>query len=85
MQDLSRGKGSAHPLGNSHFCFHSPSKYKENGLAVIGIHTTSLSDQMAEYVQETNLTWPIALDAEGTTVKAFAADSYCIVKCFFEK
>ncbi len=51
-------------------------KHKDDGLVVIGVHTKSQGEKMADYVQEADLTWPIALDAEGETVKAFAVDSY---------
>lgn len=51
-------------------------KYNDKGLVVIGIHTKGQGEKMADYVKEADLTWPIALDAEGKTVKAFAVDSY---------
>jgi thiol-disulfide isomerase/thioredoxin len=51
-------------------------KHKDNGLVVIGIHTKNQGEKMADYVREADLTWPIALDPEGETVKAFAVDSY---------
>ena len=51
-------------------------KHQESGLVVIGVHTKNQGEKMAEYVREADLTWPIALDAEGETVKAFAVDSY---------
>ena len=51
-------------------------KHKDKGLVVIGIHTKSQGEKMADYVVEAGLTWPIALDTEGDTVKAFAVDSF---------
>lgn len=51
-------------------------KHKDQGLVVIGVHTKSQGEKMADYIQEADLPWPIALDADGETVKAFAVDSY---------
>ena len=51
-------------------------KHRKNGLVVIGIHTKNQGEKMANYVKEADLPWPIALDAEGKTVKAFAVDSF---------
>ena len=51
-------------------------KHREDGLVVIGIHTKNQGEKMADYVKEADLSWPIALDTEGETVKAFAVDSY---------
>lgn len=51
-------------------------KHKEEGLVVIGVHTRNQGEKMADYVQEADLTWPIALDAEGETVKTYAVDSF---------
>jgi thiol-disulfide isomerase/thioredoxin len=51
-------------------------KHKDQGLVVIGVHTKNQGGKMADYVKEADLTWPIALDTEGETVKAFAVDSY---------
>lgn len=57
-------------------------KHKEDGLVVIGVHTTSQGDKMAEYVQEAELPWPVAVDVDKQTVKAFRIDSfpdYCLI------
>lgn len=57
-------------------------KYKDDGLVVIGVHTTNGADKMAAYVKENNMTYPCVADVEGKTVKAFGIDSYpdyCIV------
>jgi thiol-disulfide isomerase/thioredoxin len=51
-------------------------KHREDGLVVIGIHSTKQSDEMAEYVKEESLPWPVAVDVEKRTVEAFHVDSY---------
>jgi thiol-disulfide isomerase/thioredoxin len=51
-------------------------KHKEEGLVVIGVHTTNGGDEMAEYVKEESLSWPVAVDVEKKTVAAFHVDSY---------
>ncbi len=51
-------------------------KNKERGLVVIGVHTTGQAEKMADYVKEEDLTWFIAADVEGKTVKAFHVDSF---------
>ncbi|HUE75003.1 MAG TPA: TlpA disulfide reductase family protein [Pirellulaceae bacterium] len=51
-------------------------KHKEDGLVVIGIHTTNQGEKVAEYVQEESLPWPVAVDVEKKTVTAFKVDSY---------
>jgi thiol-disulfide isomerase/thioredoxin len=51
-------------------------KHKDAGLVVIGVHTTSQGERMAEYVQEEALSWPVALDVEEKTVAAFRVDSF---------
>ena len=51
-------------------------KHREDGLAVVGIHTTSRGDQMADFVKEQELPWPVAVDVDRKTVTAFRVDSY---------
>lgn len=51
-------------------------KHREEGLVVIGIHTTNQGEKMAQYVQEQELPWPVAVDVDGQTVKAFQVDSF---------
>lgn len=51
-------------------------KHKDDGLVVIGVHTTNQGDEMAEYVKEESLPWPVAIDVERKTVAAFHVDSY---------
>jgi thiol-disulfide isomerase/thioredoxin len=51
-------------------------KHKSEGLVVIGIHTANRGDEMAKYVEETSLPWPVAVDAENKTVAAYHVDSY---------
>jgi peroxiredoxin len=51
-------------------------KHEDEGLVVIGVHTTNQGEKMPEFVKQENLTWPIAVDVQGKTVGAFAVDSY---------
>lgn len=51
-------------------------KHKDAGLVVIGVHTTNGGEEMAKYVQDEALPWPIALDVDKGTVTAFHVDSY---------
>jgi len=49
---------------------------EERGLVVIGIHTQGSAEKMASYVKDEGIDFPVALDADGKTVKAFAVDSF---------
>jgi thiol-disulfide isomerase/thioredoxin len=51
-------------------------KHKDEGLVIIGIHTTNQGDKMAEFVAKEAIPWPVAVDVEGKTVKTFHVDSY---------
>lgn len=51
-------------------------KHKDEGLVIIGIHTTNQGEKMADYVAKEGIPWPVAVDVEGKTVKAFHVDSY---------
>lgn len=52
------------------------SKHKEQGLVVIGVHTTNGGDKMAAFVAEQKIDYPVAIDVDDQTTKAFAVDSY---------
>lgn len=51
-------------------------RYQDQGLVLIGVHTTRGSDQMAAYVESAGIDYPVAIDKGGETVKVFAVDSY---------
>jgi thiol-disulfide isomerase/thioredoxin len=51
-------------------------KHKDEGLVIIGVHTTNQGDRMAEFVKEQGISWPVAVDIDGKTVKAFRVDSF---------
>ena len=51
-------------------------KHKDRGLVVLGVHTTNAGDQMAAFVEEQGIQYPVALDIDNQTTKAFAVDSY---------
>ncbi len=51
-------------------------KHKDGGLVVIGVHTTSGGEKMAEFVKEQEIPWAVAIDKDKKTVNAFAVDSF---------
>lgn len=51
-------------------------KHREEGLVIIGVHTTNEGEKAAEFVQEQEIPWPVAVDVEKQTVQAFHVDSY---------
>lgn len=51
-------------------------EHKDQGLVLIGIHSTRGGEKAADFVKEQGITWPIAVDREGATQAAFAADSF---------
>lgn len=51
-------------------------KYHDQGLEIIGIHTTSGADEMETYVADEQLSWPMAIDVDEHTVRAWHVDSY---------
>jgi thiol-disulfide isomerase/thioredoxin len=51
-------------------------KHKDDGLVVIGVHTTSQGERMKAFVEEQQLPWPVAVDVDKKTVSAFRVDSY---------
>ena len=51
-------------------------RYKDQGLVLIGVHTKNASERMAAFAKEQKIGYPIAIDAEGKTVKAFHVDSF---------
>src|SRR5262245_58298690 len=51
------------------------SQHKDDGLVIIGVHTTRQGERMANYAKEQKLPWPVAVDVQGKTVKAFHVDS----------
>lgn len=51
-------------------------KHADEGLVVIGVHTTNGGGRMAPFVKEQGITYPVALDVDKKTTSAFAVDSY---------
>ncbi|HEX4145096.1 MAG TPA: M56 family metallopeptidase [Pirellulales bacterium] len=46
-------------------------KYRDQGLVVLGIHTTKGAEEMPEYVKEHKIGWPQAADVDKATVGAW--------------
>jgi len=51
-------------------------RYKDQGLVLIGVHTERGGENMADFVKNEKIPYPVALDTEGKTIEAFAVDSY---------
>lgn len=51
-------------------------RYKDRGLVFIGVHTPSQAEKMPDYAKEEKINWPLAVDADKETIKAFHVDSY---------
>ncbi len=51
-------------------------RHAKDGLVILGVHTKNGMENMAAFVTEQGINWPIAADAEGKTVQAFSVDSY---------
>ena len=51
-------------------------KHKDQGLVVIGVHTTNKGPEMAAFVADQKITYPVAVDVENKTTSTFAVDSY---------
>ncbi|HEX6812801.1 MAG TPA: redoxin domain-containing protein [Planctomycetota bacterium] len=51
-------------------------KHKDQGLVVVGVHTTNRGDDMAAFVAEKGITYPVAIDVDDKTKTAFAVDSF---------
>lgn len=51
-------------------------KYQNKGLVLLGVHTSHQKQKMPEFVKEHSITWPVAVDQNNRTVKAFLVDSY---------
>jgi peroxiredoxin len=51
-------------------------RYKDQGLVIVGLHTTNQGEKMADFVKEQALPWPVAVDIGNKTTSAFKVDSY---------
>lgn len=51
-------------------------RLKDQGLVLIGIHTTNGGERMAKYAEEAGVNFPIAIDIDKKTTSAFRVDSY---------
>lgn len=49
---------------------------KEQGLVIIGIHTTNQGSAMADFAERAQIPYPVAVDVNNTTINAFHVDSY---------
>jgi len=43
---------------------------------IIGVHTKNGAERMPDFVSENKLGYPVAVDHQGQTVKAYKVDSY---------
>ncbi len=51
-------------------------EYAERGLVVVGVHSTKDAEKAAEYVESNRLDWPIAVDEDKQTEKAFCVRNW---------
>ena len=51
-------------------------RYEDQGLVLIGVHTTRGGEDMADYVADSGIDYPVAIDVDSQTTSAFAVDSY---------
>ena len=51
-------------------------RYEDQGLVLIGVHTTRGGENMADYVADSGIDYPVAIDVDSQTTSAFAVDSY---------
>lgn len=50
-------------------------EYRDQGFAVIGIHSSNGSENLSEFLSENRITFPVVVD-QGDTVKAYAVDQF---------
>ena len=51
-------------------------KFADKGLVVIGLHTTQAEDQLEEFLGKTKVPYPIAVDDQDQTTKAFGINNF---------
>lgn len=51
-------------------------KHKDQGLVLIGVHSTNGGEKMAAFVQGQGIDYPVAIDRGGATVKKYFVDGY---------
>lgn len=51
-------------------------KHKDQGLVVLGVHTTNKGNEVAAFVADQKITYPVAIDVDDQTTSTFAVDSY---------
>lgn len=51
-------------------------KYHDQGLVILGVHTTRGGEEMPAYVDKEKIGWPVAVDVEKATATAWKVPSY---------
>ncbi len=51
------------------------SRYKDQGLVLIGVHTERSAEGTADFVNEQGINYPVAADTENKTLPAYRVDS----------
>lgn len=51
-------------------------RYKDQGLVLIGLHTTNGGERMKAFVEEQKIPYPVAIDEKKATTTAYRVDSY---------
>lgn len=51
-------------------------RYQDQGLVLIGVHTTKRGEKMNDFVAKEGIDYPVAVDVDSKTTTAFKVDSY---------
>lgn len=51
-------------------------RYKSQGLVLIGVHSDDNAAEMKKAVKTHKITWPIAQDTKGKTLKAYESNAF---------
>lgn len=51
-------------------------RHKDQGLVLIGVHSTMGGEKMAAFVKDNGITWPVCIDQDKATQTAFRSDSF---------
>ncbi|MCA9001657.1 MAG: redoxin domain-containing protein, partial [Planctomycetes bacterium] len=51
-------------------------RYADQGLVIIGVHSQKGGENMASVAESSAIPYPLAIDSQGATVRAYGADSF---------
>ena len=50
--------------------------FKDKGLVIIGVHTPDSAEEMPKFVKEQKMEWPIVVDDDNKTAKAYDIEGW---------